>query len=352
MTGTVVLGSEIDRRGGSFFYAAEGTSEVPIRFQAAIEHRCRGLKPLLVDPTRAPFTWLTPEKLPLNLFDPGSVERFIQQVLLASAEMESRFGLPLVMIFIDTYVATAGFRKSGDEGDPVINAKIMRDGLRLIAQRTRTFTFAVDHFGKEVEAATRGSSAKEDNSDVLLALLGTKDISGIIVKNPRVVVRKVRGGVQGRVCPFSTKVTYIGKETTLVLDWAKVEEGAGAQTDDKKKREWGKGEGMGTLRRVLSSADPARATTIYPWCDSPKQSVRAFPREHLKDEFMKVYPGSGDTPEARKENARSAFNTAVKTANKRELIGVLNTDENEWIWNGGKLERQPDLPPQEDGEAA
>ena len=347
MTNTPILGSEIDRSGGSLFYAAEGEGEVPIRFQAAIEHRCAALQLPPIDVRRAPFAWITPEKLSLNLLDPESVERFIKQAQFASAEMQSRFGVPLVLMFVDTIIAVAGYRKSGDENDPVINARIMRNGLGLIGRRTRTFAFGVDHFGKDAEVATRGSSAKEDNSDVVLANLGTKDITGII-KSPRVAVRKVRGGIQGRVYPFSTRVVPVGNETTLAIDWAKTEEGGQAQASQNNRGDgWGKGDGMKTLKRVLLNADPAKATTLHPWPDSPRQSVKAFARDYIKDEFIKVYPGSGDTPDERKENARSAFNTAVKQANTRGLIGFLTTNDAEWIWLGGKPSS-----PAEEGDAA
>jgi hypothetical protein len=88
-----------------------------------------------IDPTRAPFVWLTPDKLPLNLLDPKSVAQFAERAQKIDAEMGSRFGLPLVMMFFDTVIATAGYQKSGDENDPVINARMMRDGLMVMVAK-------------------------------------------------------------------------------------------------------------------------------------------------------------------------------------------------------------------------
>ena len=67
--------------------------------------------------SEAPFAWLTPEKIALNLRDPKSVEAFVARLKLISIEMQKRFNLPLVMVIIDTVIATAGFTKPGDEND-------------------------------------------------------------------------------------------------------------------------------------------------------------------------------------------------------------------------------------------
>jgi hypothetical protein len=304
MTGTAIFGSEIDRRGGVLFYAAEGENEVAIRFQAAIENRCRGMEKPPVDPARAPFAWLTSEKLPLNLLDPESVERFADRAMKISAEMQERFKVPLVAVFVDTVVATAGYRRAGDENDPVLNARIMRDGLGFVARKLRIFAAGVDHFGKEADVGTRGSSAKEDNSDFVLAALGTKTLTGI-VSNPRIAVRKVRGGVAGREYPFSTRIATVGNDTTLVIDWVGQKNLGAPSTNDA----WGKGQGVATLRRALLNADIETATEMQPWPGGPK--VKAFRADDIKREFYASYPAKGDTPEDRKEATRKAWSTAV-----------------------------------------
>ena len=87
------------------------------------------------------------------------------------------------------------------------------------------FVLGVDHFGKNVEAGTRGASAKESASDLVLACLGDKSLSGS-VSNTRLAVRKNRGGQQGQEYPFTLRVVEAPEPdedgepiTTMVVDW-------------------------------------------------------------------------------------------------------------------------------------
>jgi hypothetical protein len=153
-----IFGSAVVRKGGVLLYAAEGESEVAIRAQAGLAKRCPDL-------TKAPFTWLTPDKVALNLLDPKSVAEFIERARRIDAEMQRRFNLPLVLIEIDTVVATAGYAKPGDENDSVLGVRLMKNGLGEIARKTRTFTLGVDHFGKSAETGTRGASSLSDLAD-------------------------------------------------------------------------------------------------------------------------------------------------------------------------------------------
>ena len=45
--------------------------------------------------------------------------------------------------------------------------QIVFNGLADIANEFGCFVLAVDHFGKTIEAGTRGPAAKEDSSDVV-----------------------------------------------------------------------------------------------------------------------------------------------------------------------------------------
>jgi hypothetical protein len=344
MTGTPIFGSEIDRRGGVLFYAAEGENEVPIRIQAAIENRFEDMEALPIDSKRAPFAWLTPEKLPLSLLDPKSVERYIAHAKRIDAAMRERYGVPLVLQILDTVVATAGYGKPGDENDPVIGKRLMREGLRRIGHETRSFALGVDHFGKEADTGTRGASSKEDNADTVLASLGTKDIAGTIT-NTRVAVRKVRGGVGGREYPYSVRQVPMGfdakrrPQTTLVMDWAKTE--SRAAEPNRRHDTWGTGDGMITLRRALTNADVEKATKLRPWgIDGPE--VAAFRVDDIRQEFYASYPAKGDTKEDRQGAKRQAWNRAVGKASRMSLIGCRAIDDVEWIWLGGKPEAPED----------
>ena len=56
-----------------------------------------------------------------------------------------------------------------------------------------------------MEAGSRGASSKESASDLVLACLGDKSLSGS-VSNTRLAVRKNRGGQQGQEHPFTLRV--------------------------------------------------------------------------------------------------------------------------------------------------
>src|SRR5262249_26318470 len=77
--------------------------------------------------------------------------------------------------------------------------------LRALAQELGCFVLGIDHFGKNLEAGTRGASSKEASGDVVLACLGDKQLSGSVT-NTRLAVRKHRGGKQGQEYPFQLRM--------------------------------------------------------------------------------------------------------------------------------------------------
>jgi AAA domain len=333
MTGTPIFDSNIDRRGGVLFYAAEGETEVAIRIQAAMENRCSSMAAAPFDPKHAPFAWLTPAKLPLCLLDPRSVQGFVARCRRIDAEMRQRFGVPLALIIIDTVVATAGYKRPGDEYDTTLGARLMKEGLTVIAHETGTFVLGIDHFGKDADTGTRGASSKEDNADTLLAALGTKDITGVVT-NPRLVLRKVRGAAGGREYPFSVRLVDLGLDakgqpsTTLVIDWNAAADETGQQ---QKEDGWGKSSSMVTLRRCLMNVNfQEEGTEIRPWPDAAP--VRAVKCDAIENEFRKSYVARSGTPSAAEEAKRKAFERALADAQQRNLIGYRTIDGIDWVW--------------------
>ena len=98
--------------------------------------------------------------------------------------------------------------------------------LKAVAHELKCFVLGIDHFGKSLEAGTRGASSKESSSDVVLACLGDKQLSGSVT-NTRLAVRKHRGGRQGQEYPFSLRLVEAPEKdedgepiTTMVIDWS------------------------------------------------------------------------------------------------------------------------------------
>ena len=123
----------------------------------------------------------------------------------AARNIRDQFNLPLALIVIDTLSAVGNFKDGNDasEGQRIMNR------LAELSRKTGAFALAVDHFGKAVETGTRGTSAKEAAADVVLALLGERDIAGNI-SNTRMALRKLRGGKVGIETPFDLTVVNAG----------------------------------------------------------------------------------------------------------------------------------------------
>ena len=145
----------------------------------------------------------------------------------ANDVLQQEFALPLGLIVIDTIAACAGYARAGDENDPAAGQALM-NVLKTLAQALNCFALGIEHFGKSPEAGTRGASSKEASSDLVLACLGPKGLSGIVV-NTRLAVRKNRGGRQGQEYPFTLRIVEAPEPdedgepvTTMVVDWQAV----------------------------------------------------------------------------------------------------------------------------------
>jgi hypothetical protein len=311
-------GEEIDYPGGVLMYLSEGEAEAPIRIQAALEKRGwpKG-KP-------APFVYLTPDDIPLNLSAAASVSAFIAQKKLLSAEMQKRFGVPIVASFIDTIGPLSGFTQTG-EGNDDVSTTVVNMALRRIGKETDSFSFGVEHFGKAVDTGVRGSSAKEATSYCVLAALGEKDITGKVT-NPRLVVRKAKGGIAGREYPFTVKMWESGtfdkkgrERTTLCIEWPVATDRSGASPKDTAPvKRWSKG--LKIFRDVLIETLDSRGENIKPFADGP--SVKAIDREWMREEFKRRSPA--ENTKAKNEAFRRAVKDAVDMglAVTREIDGI------------------------------
>jgi hypothetical protein len=125
-----------------------------------------------------------------------------------------------VLIIIDTVAAAAAFKKEDDAAQ----AQYVMNALGKLSSATGAFVLGVDHFGKDVETGTRGSSAKEGSAENILALLGKREITGRVT-DLRMGVRKVKDADQGRIIPFRLEVINCGTDedgdqiTTCVINW-------------------------------------------------------------------------------------------------------------------------------------
>src|SRR6516162_5960680 len=319
-TGQPFLGRIIKRQSGVLFIAAEGANQVRLRFDAVWKEKCGDAK------ERAPFCWY--ETAP-TLLQKGSAEKLIAMARQAEVTLMRDFGLPLGLIIIDTIAACAGYRRSGEENDNAVGQALM-NVLKAVAQKIDCYVLGVDHFGKDLEAGTRGAAAKESSADSVLVCLGRKELSGAIT-NARLAVRKNRGGPQGQEYPFSLRVVEMGldedgePETTMVVDWLPAG-AAGAQTQPEPgpdpwslSRRQDQRTAVLRLKRVLLEALKEQGVDLNVPPDGP--AVRMVDQEIVRQQFYACTPAEG-TPAQKTEFRRKRFNRAVDWAEDQLLIAV------------------------------
>jgi hypothetical protein len=321
-TGQPFLGHTIKRQSGVLLIAAEGGIEVRLRLDAVIREKSGGM-------ARAPFRWY--ETAPVLLHNKDAVRMLIAMAKQAEASLQAEFGLPLGLIVIDTIAACAGYARSGEENDNAVGAALMNI-FKAVAEAMGCFVLAVDHFGKDLEAGTRGAISKESAGDVVLACLGEKELSGNVTET-RLAVRKNRGGQQGQEYPFVLRVVEAPDPdedgepiTTMVVDWKPAGAACGPKTPPDPWslcRRQDQKTAVLRLKRVLMAELAERGVGRPVGPDGP--TVRMIDQELVREQFYLHTPAEG-TPAQKGEFRRKRFNRAVDWAEDQQLIGVLEVD--------------------------
>jgi hypothetical protein len=322
MTGTTFAGRSVMRTGGVLFIAAEGANEVSIRLRGVVQSKLR--EEASIDPgklERLPFAWIN-ECPPLTSRDALPILR--ATIVAAAEQMRAQFDLPAVLIVIDTLMAAADFE---DENDSAQGQKVMRV-LEDLSRTSGAFVVAADHFGKAVETGTRGTSAKEASADVVLALLGEKDIGGN-VRNRRMALRKLRGGATGAETPFELRQvsleaqTAFGATTTCVVEWGT--EGSAVAVakplSDSTKHF------MSSLREALLEHGSKR----NPF-GSAGRTITVVEGDRVRDEFVASYPADADDNEQRANTKRAAYRRALKAAKEAGLFCSREIARVDYYW--------------------
>jgi hypothetical protein len=215
MTGKEFAGQyRIKRKGAVLYFATEGAGTLQSRLTAIARHRGA--------PDKLPFAWRS--DCPM-LTDKSAGATMVKMVDEAAVHFEHAYGVPITLIWVDTYITAAGLNSSGDDNDAAATQKAFST-LRFVAAHTKAFVMTVDHLGKAIEAGTRGSSGKEGNADTVLATLADREITGAVA-NARMAARKQRDGISGFEVPFTPEMIDLGLDedgdpvTAIVLRWNK-----------------------------------------------------------------------------------------------------------------------------------
>jgi hypothetical protein len=322
ITGQPWLGHVVKRQCGVLLIAAEGADEVRLRLDAVVREKCGNM-------TQAPFYWYVQAPA---LLHKGSTKTLIAMARQAEASLQEKFGLPLGLIGIDTIAACAGYSRAGDENDNAVGQALM-NVLKAIAYELKCFVLGIDHFGKTVEAGTRGAGSKESAGDVILACLGDRQVSGSVT-NTRLAVRKHRGGQQGQEYSFSLRMVEAPEKdedgdaiTTMVIDWLPPGSVQAAPAPDdpwaRPKRQ-DQRTAVQRLKRVLMAilAEQGLDVPIAP--NGPV--MRMVSQDLVRKAFYAATPADEGTPERKGHFRRQKFLRALDWAEDEQLIGVTEIE--------------------------
>jgi hypothetical protein len=306
----------IKRRGGVLFIAAEGVASIGLRFEAMLANK---LGHSVMDPSPPqPFAWIN--------FQPQLLKQGANGLITIAkretAWMRLTHGVDLALIIVDTVAAAAAFEREDDAAQ----AQSVMSALGLLSAESGAFVLGVDHFGKDVETGTRGSSAKEAYAETVLALVGKREVTGRIT-DLCMGVRKVRDGDQGRVIPFRLEVVNCGTDedgdriTTCVVHWE-----PDRQANQARGRPRNHGPIISALRRV------ARTTISH-----EGGTVLAARVDRVRDEFKAVLQESGATDLT--DNAiKKRWQHARASALEDRAVRSVTFEGHDYIW---EIDEQP-----------
>jgi hypothetical protein len=309
----------VKRQSGALLIAAEGSGEVQLRLDAIAEHKLDGA-------SKIPFVWF--DRTPA-LLQKGAAEMLVAMAQQADGYLRGEFDLPLGLVIVDTVSVAAGYAKSGDENDSSAVQALM-NVLRTVAESLGCFVLGVDHFGKNADSGTRGSSSKEASADVVLVCLGEKTLSGVVT-DARLAVRKNRSGRAGAEFPFTMREVVMGHDEdgdevrTLVVDWLMQRPMAssgkpapdpwtdGIRTDQRA--------AIKRLRAAIMESMVEKGVDLPIPPDGP--IVRMVNEEIVRELFYSRTPAPGTTARQKRQVRKTQYTRALNRAEgEQQTIGI------------------------------
>lgn len=189
-TGGSFFGRAVRERVGVLILAAEGGGTIAPRLEALRLHRLGG-----IDAATLPIAWA-------EISDANEIGAI---VAAAAVEMQSRFGLRLGLVAVDTVAAAFGV----DENDAQLATSAMK-ALGKLATEADVLVVAVAHYGKSDGAGVRGSSAWTASADVILAATGDISETTGEVKDRKLALTKSRFAETGPIADFDLHSVNLG----------------------------------------------------------------------------------------------------------------------------------------------
>jgi hypothetical protein len=315
MTGQPFAGQyRIKRRGAVLYFATEGAGTLQARLAAIAHHRGA--------PEKLPFAWRGDCPLLTDKDAGRAITKYVDE---AAIHFEHAYGVPITLIWVDTYITAAGLSSSGDDNDTAATQKAFNT-LRFVTAHSGAFVATIDHLGKVVEAGTRGSSGKEGNADTVLATLAEREITGA-VSNSRMAARKQRDGISGFEVPFTPETVELGLDedgdavTAIILSWGKQQREPVKRPRRSKDRD--------LLAHTLMDVVAKHGFAFNP--DPGGPAVQACHGSVLRAEFYERRLAKG-TAKQQADTRRRAFDRALENAGATGLVGLRESNGEKVIW--------------------
>jgi hypothetical protein len=205
----------IKRKGGVLYLVLEGKPAFPLRIAAEFE-RVLDKQMEFEGRHRMPFAGNTYDP---NLFDKGP-DNLLRLAEREAQRMRQDFNVELVAIVLDTMGLAACYENEN------MAAQVQKvvSGLSRVSDATGALCINVDHMGKDTDAGMRGTSAKRDCVETILACFCDRN-NGDKPTNHRMQLLKVRDGEEGRVIPYRLESVDMGVDedgeriSTAVIRW-------------------------------------------------------------------------------------------------------------------------------------
>jgi hypothetical protein len=302
----------IKRPGAVLYFATEGAGTLQSRLAAIAHHRGA--------PDKLPFAWRSDCPLLTGMNAGQAIMKYVDE---AAVHFEHAYGVRIVLIWVDTYITAAGLG-SGDDNDVAATQKAFNT-LRFIAANSGAFVCTVDHYGKIVEAGTRGSSGKEGNADTVLATLAEREMTGAI-SNTRMATRKQRDGMSGFETPFKPETVELGLDedgdpmTAVVLDWAKQQQ---ARSRPRKSKD------VDLFCQALADVIGKKGFAFQP--EPGGAATQACHEADLRQEFYVRCPTKG-TAKQRRDRVGASYRRAWTKVSGRGLVCCKEINGGHILW--------------------
>jgi hypothetical protein len=306
------FGREVKERVGTVIIAAEGRATLNARLSAALIE-------LGVDEKEMPIAWV--KQVP-DFNSKEGVTKLARELRAISEHFETKFGVRLGLVFVDTVSASFDIKEETDNAEAARVCKVMR----RIGEATGTIVVPIHHYGKNASVGLRGASAWRANADFVLSVMANIDPQTGGVSNRHLAIAKDRDGSQGPLTPFTLKWVELGVDDGGD-PWGSMVAVA-ELSNVKPSSQWPPS--LSVFRQALIAALLDSGFEDRPFADGPAMKVADI--KWVKNEFTKICHVDSEIEEGRQEAVRRKFSRKLNDAQQRKLVGVLVTDDRTLIW--------------------